>query len=495
MGKRLRQFYNRQTFAAKIRSSYLLLLVPIILFPLVSFYNLWVVNRNYRDMINSTVEASEFSLDFKKDFDYETYLLIVGNKSLEESRLDDMLEEAGDIVKGLEQITDSPENIERLNSVKKYLKNLGIYKGRIYENLAEGNKYEENIEIWENDIQIVTSLLRESFLQYIYYEVRDLQTLRSEYENFYDELVSFFGLTFAGILLLTVVLFYQVPLSISGPIRKLSEVTNQVAKGDFNVRFDVRSSAEVSMLSDSLNLMIDKINELLEQVTREQTRLRRAEFELLQSQINPHFLYNTLDAIVWLAEAGEQKKVVSMVGSLSEFFRTSLNQGKDIVSLREELQHVRSYLEIQQVRYQDILQYEIHMPEELYDYSIPKITIQPLVENALYHGIKNRRGLGRIVISGERNKDMLVIRITDNGIGIRSERLQQIRDGIQNKVPTENNIYGLYNVNERIRLNFGGRYGISIESDYGEGTEVKILLPAGEESEEKVENLTEIIEK
>ncbi len=120
------------------------------------------------------------------------------------------------------------------------------------------------------------------------------------------------------------------------------------------------------MLSDSMNTMIDKINELLEQVKTEQVRLRKAEFELLQSQINPHFLYNTLDAIVWLAEAGEQKKVVSMVGSLSDFFRISLNQGQDILDVREELQHVRSYLEIQQMRYQDILQYEICVPEELY---------------------------------------------------------------------------------------------------------------------------------
>lgn len=156
---------------------------------------------------------------------------------------------------------------------------------------------------------------------------------------------------------------------------------------------------------------------------------------------------------------------------------------------------MRSYLEIQQVRYQDILQYEIHVPEELYCHSIPKITIQPLVENALYHGIKNKRGPGRIVISGERYQDMLVIRIQDNGIGIRSERLQQVREGIQNKVPKENDIYGLYNVNERIRLNFGSRYGILLESVYGEGTEVKILLPADEENCEKVENSTNFVEK
>ncbi len=477
MRKKLRQFYNKLTFAAKIRFSYLLLLVPTVLFPLVSFYNLWIVNRNFEDMINSTAVASEFSLDFKKDFDYETYLLIVGNKSVEESKLDDMLGEANRIVKGLEQITDSRENMDRLNSVKKYLKNLGIYKSRIEENLAEGNKYEDNMQIWENDIQIVTSLLRETFLQYIYYEVKDLQELRSEYESFYEGMTRLLAVTFGGILILILILYYKIPLSITRPIRRLSEVTDQVAKGDFNVRYDVRSSAEISMLSDSLNMMIDKINDLLGQVTKEQTRLRKAEFELLQAQINPHFLYNTLDAIVWLAEAGEQKKVVSMVGSLSEFFRTSLNQGKDIISIREELQHVRSYLEIQQVRYQDILQYEIHVPEELYCYTIPKITIQPLVENALYHGIKNKRGPGRIEVSGRMERDFFVLQIKDNGIGIREERLRQVRDGMQNKVPTENDIYGLYNVNERIRLNFGENYGISIDSIHGEGTVVKIILP------------------
>lgn len=432
-------------------------------------------------MINSTAVASEFSLDFKKDFDYETYLLIVENKSIEESELDDMLNEASRIVNGLEEFTELQENINRLDSVKKYLKNLRVYKDRIEENLIEGNKYEENIEIWENDVQIVTSLLRETIFQYIYYEINDLQESRTEYQNFFLIMIRCSIIAFICILLLILLLSYYIPLSITHPIRKLSEVTDQVAKGDLSVRSDVRSGAEVNMLSDSLNTMIDKINELLEQVTKEQTRLRKAEFQLLQSQINPHFLYNTLDAIVWLAEAGEQKKVVSMVGSLSEFFRTSLNQGKDIISIKEELQHVRSYLEIQQVRYQDILKYEIHVPEELYKYLIPKITIQPLVENALYHGIKNKRGPGKIVINGKKEENCFLIQIEDNGIGINEERLLQVRDGIRNKVPTEKDIYGLYNVNERIRLNFGEKYGIFIESMYGEGTVVSVILPYVEE--------------
>jgi len=266
-------------------------------------------------------------------------------------------------------------------------------------------------------------------------------------------------------------------LSITQPIIELSEVTDQVSKGDLSVRSEVRNGAEMEVLSNSLNAMIDKINELLEQVKKEQIRLRKAEFELLQSQINPHFLYNTLDTIVWLAEAGEQEKVVSMVGSLSEFFRTSLNQGKDIISIKEELLHVRSYLEIQQVRYRDILEYEIQVDEGLYSYMIPKITIQPLVENALYHGIKNKRGIGKITISGRKQKNGFEIRIEDNGIGMTEERMAEVRDGILHKVPTEKDMYGLYNVNERIRLNFGEEYGLELDSLYNEGTVVAIVLP------------------
>lgn len=480
MKEKIRKIYRDSTLETKIRYSYFILLVPIVLFLIFCFYNLWYNNKSYGDMINSVVVASEFSLDFKKDFDYETYLVVVENKTMEESSLDDMLSEAERIVKGLEELTDSQDNKDRLNSVKKYLKNLNIYKSRIEENLAVGNKYEDNIEIWENDVQIVTSLLRESIFQYIYYEIKDIQKTSEEYQAFFVRLISFLLVAFVGFLIVIILISYYIPLSITRPIKKLSEITDQVAKGDLSVRSDVRTGAEVSMLNDSLNTMIDKINELLEQVKKEQTSLRKAEFEILQSQINPHFLYNTLDTIVWLAEAGDQKKVVSMVGSLSDFFRATLNQGKNIVSIKEELQHVKSYLEIQQMRYQDILSYDIDVPRELYIYTIPKITIQPLVENALYHGIKNKRGLGKITIEGRKNEEDLVIRVCDNGIGMTPEHLMQVQHAIHYKESSEVEIYGLYNVNERIRLNFGEEYGIFMESTYQEGTTVTIRLPFAE---------------
>ena len=477
MRKRWIELYNRSTLATKIRFSYLVLLVPIFSILFFSIYNLWSCNQRYEDMINSTLVASEFSLDFKKDFDYEIYLVIVGNKTLKESDVDTMLRHAKSVVKGLENITESQDNRVRLQDIRKYLDSLQVYVARIDENMAEGNLYEENMEIWENDVQIVTTLVRDEISQYTYYEIQGIQKSRDDYQKFYTWMLRFCLIALAGVVVAVGIMSYLIPLSITRPFKELSQVTDEIAKGNLSVRANVNTGAEATALSNSMNTMIDKINELLEQVTTEQIRLRKAEFELLQAQINPHFLYNTLDAIIWLAEAGEQKRVVGMVRNLSDFFRTSLNQGKDINSIKEEMLHVKSYLEIQHVRYQDILSYDIEVPESLYIYSIPKITIQPLVENALYHGIKNKRGMGHISIRGQAGEKDFTITVTDDGIGIDETRLRQVQSGIQNKVLTGKDFYGLYNVCERIRLNFGEEYGIFIESVYGEGTSVRVILP------------------
>lgn len=477
MKKRWIELYNRSTLATKIRFSYLVLLVPIFSILFFSIYNLWSCNQRYEDMINSTLVASEFSLDFKKDFDYEIYLVIVGNKTLKESDVDTMLRHAKSVVKGLEDITESQDNRNRLQDIRKYLDSLQVYVARIDENMAEGNLYEENMEIWENDVQIVTTLVRDEISQYTYYEIQGIQKSRDDYQKFYTWMLRFCLIALAGVVVAVGIMSYLIPLSITRPFKELSQVTDEIAKGNLSVRANVNTGEEATALSNSMNTMIDKINELLEQVTTEQTRLRKAEFELLQAQINPHFLYNTLDAIIWLAEAGEQKRVVGMVRNLSDFFRTSLNQGKDINSIKEEMLHVKSYLEIQHVRYQDILSYDIEVPESLYIYSIPKITIQPLVENALYHGIKNKRGMGHISIRGQAGEKDFTITVTDDGIGIDETRLRQVQSGIQNKVLTGKDFYGLYNVCERIRLNFGEEYGIFIESVYGEGTSVRVILP------------------
>ncbi len=433
---------NKSRLATQIRISYLVLLLPNIVFMAFAFYNLYQIRARYNDMLNSVVVASEFSLDFKEDFDYETYLLIVGNVAPEDSKIPGLLSDARGVVDGLKDVTDTDDNRKRLQSAEKYLNNLEGYIGKIQENLSYDNRYEANMQIWENDVQIVTALLQETINEYIYYENRQIQIAQARNSQFYLDTVKISIAIFAGILVAIIVVSIFGPLWITRPIE--------------------------------------------EQVTREQKQLRKAEFEILQAQINPHFLYNTLDAIVWSAEAGNQKQVVKMVGSLSDFFRSSLNKGKEIVMVREELQHVRSYLEIQQIRYQDILSYNIDVPESLYNYGIPKITIQPVVENALYHGIKNRRGGGTITVSGYENETDYYIEVEDDGMGMTQERLDEVRGSLSGNGNEDGKIYGLYNVNERIRLEYGEDYGLHIESAYGEGSVISIHLP---------KNSTKIVEK
>ena len=237
----------------------------------------------------------------------------------------------------------------------------------------------------------------------------------------------------------------------------------------------------MAVLNDSFNQMIEKIGNLVEDIRVEQLNLRATELKLLQAQINPHFLYNTLDTIIWLAEAGRKDEVVMMVTALSDFFRTTLSKGRDYITVKEEEAHIRSYLQIQQFRYQDILEYSIDIPEELYAYQILKLTLQPLVENALYHGIKNKRGLGHIRVSGWKEEGRLVFRVWDDGKGMEPERLGKVRRLIAGEEEVDRSDpsgFGLFNVAQRLKLNYGPQYGISVESEYGKWSETKVVIPA-----------------
>lgn len=476
MIKKFKKKARYMDLASRIRWSYFLLMVPILGFVIFAVFSFLNLSRHYDEMIVTIAAASEFSLDFQKDFDLETYLVIVGNKTPEESQLEDLLDSASRAVEELNLVTVSPENKKTLESITKYLKNLETYKDRIAENLKKGNLYEENMEIWENDVQIVTSLIRETMITYIHDEISELQEARDSYKELYIKIVQILAVLVVLITAFLIAASYYIPLGLTRSLRELCSITDKIAEGDLTVTVETDGGTEIQALSSSMKTMVRKINELIDQVTAEQKRLRRSEFELLQSQINPHFLYNTLDAIMWLIETEEREQAVEMIRNLSDFFRTSLNQGKDIVTIEEELHHVTSYLEIQKIRYQDIMDYEIQVPQELNRFTIPKLTIQPLVENALYHGIKNRRGGGKIRITGREEGDDVILTVEDNGMGMKADRLMQVENVLDQGTPSAGNIYGIYNVNERIRLNLGESYGITIDSIYGEGTRVDVRL-------------------
>jgi two-component system sensor histidine kinase YesM len=224
--------------------------------------------------------------------------------------------------------------------------------------------------------------------------------------------------------------------------------------------------------------MTAHLEDMVEKGKEEERKMRYAELRLLQEQINPHFLYNTLDTIVWLIEGNSADEAVDMVVSLSRFFRVGLSHGAENISIRDEEQHTRSYLEIQQARYHDILDYEIAIDPALYPYQIQKLTLQPLVENALYHGIKYKRAKGKITVTGKLEGRRIFLTVEDDGVGMEPEKLVMLRRDIDRSCKDTEGGFGLANVNERIRIYFGEYYGMQIDSVRGVGTRVTVVIPA-----------------
>ena len=258
------------------------------------------------------------------------------------------------------------------------------------------------------------------------------------------------------------------------PVEEMSSTITRIKDGETQLRVQpVGWSQELTTLGTEFNEMLDRMQVMAQEELQHKMLVERTEYKMLQAQINPHFLYNTLDTIVWLVEGGMDQDAVDMITSLSVFFRTSLSKGKDIIPLSEEERHTLSYLEIQQSRYRDILEFEINIPAELDNIMVPKLTLQPLAENALYHGIKNKRGKGKILIEGFDLGEDMMLRVTDNGQGMTPERLHEVQEAIRTG---ERAGFGLAAVSERIALYYGPGYGLKISSTEGEGTVMEVYM-------------------
>ncbi|MDR3160115.1 MAG: sensor histidine kinase, partial [Spirochaetaceae bacterium] len=205
---------------------------------------------------------------------------------------------------------------------------------------------------------------------------------------------------------------------ISKPIKELRRSMQAVEQGNFDILSDIRSSSEIGELGKDFNIMVGEIKKLLRRVTLEQEQKRKSELKALQMQINPHFLYNTLDSVIWMAQGGKQDEVIAMSSALARLFRLSISKGKEIIDVASEIEHVKNYLTIQKIRYKDRLDYRIEVEEEIKSLSVVKIILQPLVENAIYHGIKNNSVAGTVVISGYRTPTGMDLLVRDDGIGM-----------------------------------------------------------------------------
>lgn len=273
--------------------------------------------------------------------------------------------------------------------------------------------------------------------------------------------------------LLVFLISIQLAAFITRPLQKLQRRMKEVEAGALDTVAAMQGAYEIQQLTQSFNTMIAQIQQLMRQVIDDHTRLRKSEMKALQAQINPHFLYNTLDSIVWLAEDGDSQSVVTMVSALARFFRLSISGGHDLITIADELRHAENYLIIQSIRYKDRFDYTFEADDAVLTCRTVKIVLQPILENAIHHGIEKSVDHGHIRIEARLLGDQVLLRVSDNGLGIPPETLARIFD----ISPSRTSGIGIKNVHQRIQLYFGKEYGLTIQSEVEQGTVVEIRLP------------------
>ncbi len=269
---------------------------------------------------------------------------------------------------------------------------------------------------------------------------------------------------------------YILSYTISKPILKLVKIMKEIKHGNLNLRADFNTDDEIGMLGDGFNSLMDKVNSLLDQIYKEQKLKRENEFRLLQSQIKPHFLYNTIETIISFIKLDLKDNAVMTAKYLAGFYRVSLSKGNDIITIKDEVSLINNYLSIQKLRYVEYMDYQLDFDEEILKYQIPKLTLQPLVENAIYHGLKQKETKGMLTIKGYYEDNVIKIEVLDDGMGMTEDKIFTILHS-SSKV-NKSTDFGVNSVDSRVKLLYGEDYGLNIDSKVGEYTKVTVNLPA-----------------
>lgn len=470
----------------KMRLLFLLFVIVIPLTFMVAGYQRMFENysRSYNEIMANLKVANEYNIKFKSDMEYSMYRVMIGLIDVDKFENGDILEGKSKYAtvvknplnmiasarhafgKSIERVPGSDGDI-KIKGILSCLDSLEKAVNRMIDNASVTGRYDENVNIWENDIQGLCSMIQDYITQYTYYEMINMEQLQKELEQQVTKRIQEYMVLLACVLTAGTFLALAITNSITGPLGRLQQTAERLGKGDLDAKADLGSLEEINVLARTFNHMSERIRRLLEKNTQE--------------QISPHFLYNTLDSIVWMAEGGNNRQVVEMTTDLSDFFRTVLSGGKDFITVEEEESHIRSYLKIQKIRYEDILDYSIQIEPGIKDHIVLKMLLQPLVENALYHGIKNKRGGGCIIIRGYEDRDNLIFEVEDNGSGMDPETLEKVRKKLSGTFEGEQadlkkGGFGLNNVAQRLRMYYGDQAEILVESEKGIGTCFKIFL-------------------
>ncbi len=489
----------KKVFTLKVR---LILLMLVIILPLTATVaGILGMIRNYSYSYNKIMAnlkvANDYNTVFKEQMEYSMYRVMIGLIDADEFQMGDMKEGETEYATTLKNplnliqkakmdfryvIKREPDSYSdiKINGILSCLNSLETAVEKMIENSRKTGTYDENKAIWENDIQGLCSMIQDYVNEYIHYEILNMEELQNELEQQTKQAIKVFVTLLVCLIIIGIILSVIITKSVTKPIDDMKKTAEKLGQGELEARAELGNLEEINILSRTFNKMSDEIAVLMEKTKQEQKNLRLAELKLHQEQINPHFLYNTLDSIVWMAEGGNNKQVVEMTTDLSDFFRTILSNGNDFITIEEEESHIRSYLKIQKIRYEDVLDYEIQIAEEMKQKTVLKMILQPIVENALYHGIKNKRGGGTITVKGYIQQDNTVFEVKDNGIGMEEQTLENLRKKLEGNNSTievkQRGGFGMNNVAKRISMYYGGNSSITVYSQKNKGTCVKIIL-------------------
>ena len=451
----------------------LVLVFPIIISLVLMLFYAW----KYHSAIRRMGEITELKAVVSEDIPEKAWNIVSGKDSFRKS---DIYKVIHDVEDTIDKVTNETGEENRLSLIVagRTMETLENYVDKIRDNISSEVPVVENEAVLA-EVRNVSALVDSMLNEYIALEITSTAKMSRTLG-----LIIIITAVVEVLIVIIAVLIRNVTMKktakmVRNPIEKLEEVTAVLADGTLDARITDTEVTELRNLTKQVNTMADRLENMMTQSDKDAKRLRKAELRTLQAQINPHFLYNTLDAIVWKAEGGETEEVIGLTSSLSDFFRISLSSGADWIPVSQERKHIEGYLKIQQTRYRDIMKYEIDIPEEIGNYYILKLLLQPLVENALYHGIKIKRGGGTIRVSGREENGYLFFSVKDTGCGMTPKQLEELNERIKKENPSVSEGgggFGLVNVNMRIRLYYNEPEGLKITSG-PDGTEVCFKVP------------------
>ena len=466
-----------------LQVSYIFLIGIMIIPTIYSVIVLQIHTKQYDDIITNVSNANRINQIAKNDVPNWLWEIVCGKKSFDENPPYEMISTIFDGISDMQSHTKTPENKQKLEVAYRACTTLDNNIKMLENQMKAGSSVTTN-ETSLDEIRTITALFSDIMQDFILSEIETANETNISIKR------SSIILT---ILQVTIIIFslavaingyITVLKSIDKPLSDMKELSTQIAEGNLDARTNVPDVDEIIPLAKNMNLMAEQINVLIQKNIEEQKNIQKAEMKALQAQITPHFLYNTFDTIIWLAEEEQTDEVVHITKAFSEFLRISLSRGHEWITVSQELDHIKNYLTIQKIRYADILNYEIEVEPELLEYKIIKLVLQPLVENAIYHGIKNKRGRGNLKVSAEytdSSKSFIKFSVTDDGAGFTKERLEQVKEELENaSSDTEklSSVYGLYNVNKKLKLYYADKTdGLVIESEHNKGSTISFTIP------------------